>query len=443
MISYFPVVTGSLVVLGNVSVSGSINTSGSITISGSITSASFASTASFVGNAQTASFVALAQSASNAVSAQTASFANAFTVANTLTAQTLVVQTITSSVDFVTGSTRFGSLSSNTHTFTGSLAITGGLAINAGTTTVGVLSGSSALFNSIVGINGASEAGWALKSNGNLKVENSNGTTVLQLNDTSTGGKAWSLISAGAGNAHSIAAGTFYLRNSSDGSTPFTISSTGATSFASNVSINSASGLAGAQGFLFFNNSPSNASSRNWKISNDQNDWGDFVIQYSSTQTGATSNTAIQITRTGLVGIGTTSPGYTLTVNGSTYSGTSNTMNNSFGATGGQAAQVVSQEFGGTSFAVNLATLLPNYTFSGRALSVVMHVIGVSDSSNGSSTLVNAYRSIGGTWVINTVNTAQNGTTFINSITGSGTTITVNWNTTAFGVAYITVINRG
>jgi hypothetical protein len=78
-----------------------------------------------VANAQTASFVALAQSASNAVSAQTASFANTFTVASTLTAQTLVVQTITSSVDFVTGSTRFGSIADNTHVFTGSLLLSG------------------------------------------------------------------------------------------------------------------------------------------------------------------------------------------------------------------------------------------------------------------------------------------------------------------------------
>jgi len=82
-----------------------------------------------VANAQTASFVALAQSASNAVSSATASFANAFTVAGTLTAQTLVVQTITSSVDFVTGSTRFGSILGNTHQFTGSMLVTGSLNI--------------------------------------------------------------------------------------------------------------------------------------------------------------------------------------------------------------------------------------------------------------------------------------------------------------------------
>jgi hypothetical protein len=65
------------------------------------------------------------------LSAQTASFANAFTVAGTLTAQTLVVQTITSSVDFVTGSTRFGSLLANTHVFSGSVTMNpGGLFVS-------------------------------------------------------------------------------------------------------------------------------------------------------------------------------------------------------------------------------------------------------------------------------------------------------------------------
>jgi hypothetical protein len=103
MIQYFPVVTGSLTVSGSVLVSGSIVSTGGISISGSIASATSSSFAS------------------------TASSADNLLVRNTLTAQTLVVQTITSSVDFVTGSTRFGSLLANTHVFTGSMAITGGL----------------------------------------------------------------------------------------------------------------------------------------------------------------------------------------------------------------------------------------------------------------------------------------------------------------------------
>jgi hypothetical protein len=46
-----------------------------------------------------------------------------------MTAQTLVVQTITSSVNFVTGSTKFGAVVSNTHQFTGSVNVTGSLSV--------------------------------------------------------------------------------------------------------------------------------------------------------------------------------------------------------------------------------------------------------------------------------------------------------------------------
>jgi hypothetical protein len=96
------------------------------------TTASFASSAtsaSYALNATTASYALSATSASFTIQAQTASSADAFTVRNTLTAQTLVVQTITSSVDFVTGSTRFGSILGNTHQFTGSVSMTGSLAV--------------------------------------------------------------------------------------------------------------------------------------------------------------------------------------------------------------------------------------------------------------------------------------------------------------------------
>jgi hypothetical protein len=103
MILNSPTISGSLTVTGN------IITSGSITLSGSVASASYA------------------LSASNAA---TASSADNFLTRGTITAQTLVVQTITSSVDFVTGSTRFGSsLSTSTHQFTGSVSITGSLAV--------------------------------------------------------------------------------------------------------------------------------------------------------------------------------------------------------------------------------------------------------------------------------------------------------------------------
>ena len=96
------------------------------------TSASYAVSASTATNAVTSSHALNAVSSSFATTAVTSSFANAFTVAGTLTATTLVVQTITSSVDFVTGSTRFGSLLANTHAFTGSVGMTGSLAVIGG-----------------------------------------------------------------------------------------------------------------------------------------------------------------------------------------------------------------------------------------------------------------------------------------------------------------------
>jgi hypothetical protein len=89
-----------------------------------------AATASYVLTAQTSSYVLNAVSASYAA---TASYANNFTVAGTLTAQTIVVQTITSSTDFVTGSSRFGSTTVNTHQFTGSVTMTGSLVISGST----------------------------------------------------------------------------------------------------------------------------------------------------------------------------------------------------------------------------------------------------------------------------------------------------------------------
>ena len=49
------------------------------------------------------------------------------TTTGTITAQQLVVQTITSSTEFISGSTRVGSLLTNTHQFTGSVSITGSL----------------------------------------------------------------------------------------------------------------------------------------------------------------------------------------------------------------------------------------------------------------------------------------------------------------------------
>ena len=91
------------------------------------TSASYALSASYANNATSASYSLTATSASYAA---TASSADDFLVRGTLTAQTIVVQTITSSTEFITGSTKFGTQLTDTHQFTGSVSITGSLGIN-------------------------------------------------------------------------------------------------------------------------------------------------------------------------------------------------------------------------------------------------------------------------------------------------------------------------
>jgi len=94
--------------------------------SGSVSNAVTATTASY---ALTASYVSGSSSVSASYAA-TSSYANNFTVAGTLTAQTIVAQTITSSISYLTGSTRHGSLLTDTHQFTGSVLMTGSLAVN-------------------------------------------------------------------------------------------------------------------------------------------------------------------------------------------------------------------------------------------------------------------------------------------------------------------------
>ena len=138
----------------------SVSSSGAITTTGNVAgTASYASNAELLDGldstvftltssfaAQTASFTAFtaSQNILNGKYATTGSntFAGIQTVNSNLivtgsiTAQTLVVQTITSSVDFVTGSTRFGSLAANTHTFTGSVLVSGSQTISNGDLTI-------------------------------------------------------------------------------------------------------------------------------------------------------------------------------------------------------------------------------------------------------------------------------------------------------------------
>ena len=98
----------------------------------------------------------------NVVVTGSLSTSGSLTTTGTITAQTLVVQTITSSISSITGSTNFGSLSSNTHTFTGSLLISGSNVLIGTPTSNG--------FRFKVSNNGAEE--WALNPGDSTNVNN-------------------------------------------------------------------------------------------------------------------------------------------------------------------------------------------------------------------------------------------------------------------------------
>jgi hypothetical protein len=304
---YQPTITGSLSVSGSVNISGSITIAGGGTISGTASYATnaelldgldstvFTLTSSFA--AQTASFTAftasiLAQTASlnsfsasvlsytSSLNAKTSSFATtgsntfagtqtisgsilqsgSFTSTGTLTAQTLVVQTITSSVDFVTGSTRFGSLLDNTHVFSGSVSMNpGGLFVSgSGLVGIGTISPSSKLhvvgssltdtfritdasnYTIVMGYSGSANVGMistlgstaklALGTNsaarltidgtGNVGIGTSSPNSILEIQKDTNGDTPITFIngSGGSGNTSASISLNFTLRNGSGGS---------------------------------------------------------------------------------------------------------------------------------------------------------------------------------------------------------------------------------
>lgn len=173
MILNSPTISGSLTVTGN------IIASGSITISGSIASASYATNADLLDGLDSTAFAttgaysatsaslyatsASLSATSGSLSTASGSFntrvatieskyattgsntfigtqvvsgsilqSGSFTTTGTIIAQTINVQTITSSVVYSSGSNVFGNALNNTQTFTGSVLITGSLTIAGG-----------------------------------------------------------------------------------------------------------------------------------------------------------------------------------------------------------------------------------------------------------------------------------------------------------------------
>ena len=160
--------------------------SGSAVITGSfLVSQSFVdfSKASYVTGSFTGSLYGSASFATSASYAATASYATNFTASNvlvtgTITAQTLVVQTVTSSIVYSSGSNIFGNDLSNTQTFTGSVNVTGSLTIRGKINSV-----DSIKFNTSAGVTvGEGELAWN-SSDGTLDLGMKGGNVTQQIGE--------------------------------------------------------------------------------------------------------------------------------------------------------------------------------------------------------------------------------------------------------------------
>ena len=178
----------------------------------------------------------------------------------TITATTLVVQTITSSISAITGSTKFGTLSTNTHQFTGSVNITGS------TNLTGQLNGTDGtFFNSLTlakNQNGFTSfyienVTGGTASGGSLLIRSDFGSDFAAFGKFSTLTSSNGIISAKdvyiATDNGSVAlvtndaAGTIKMAAGASSTSHFTIASNGAATFSSSVTVGGGFNLTGNQ----------------------------------------------------------------------------------------------------------------------------------------------------------------------------------------------------
>ena len=254
------------------------------------------------------------------ISASGAITGSGFFTSGNIVANTLVVQVVSSSVDYITGSAKFGTLASNTFQFTGSLFVTGALYVTTGSVGIGTQNPSTKLHVASYGSSGtgyfssqgipslgfANSSSIALFTNGDpnygtlFGVQNTGNGWIQQqrVDGTAT---AYNLLLQPSGGFVGI--GT---------STPF-----------SQLSLPSGTGWNGG---LAWNYTTANSSSKRWWINTDQIVYGDFRICTEITQGGGTISSAgtlyerFYINHSGSVVLGLTSDfnGERLRVGGST-----------------------------------------------------------------------------------------------------------------------------
>ena len=282
-------------------------------------------------------------------------------VTGSITAQTLVVQTITSSVDFVTGSTRFGSILGNTHVFSGSVTMNpGGLFVSSsGLVGIGTISPSYVL-------------DVAAGSNGNVFIPaarittstgGAGGGTILQINHTSNSVSGLQILQAGAsgGNYTSINnTENGYMSFSTSGSERMRITSTGSVgigttspnTWATNLVVYDNQLTITGGGYdaafadsIFFGGNSEGTNYRN-KISNSlSSNAANQKMKFSVASGATTFADVMTLVGNGNVGIGTSTPSRKLIIQG----GTSNAGLEILSANGYRSAIIAGRGSSGTA----------------------------------------------------------------------------------------------
>ena len=418
----------------------------------------------------------------------------------TITATTLVVQTITSSISAITGSTKFGELSTNTHQFTGSVNITGSSHSIIGNTTITSGPGSTLLLvktsNNIpaitftgatysAAIDGGDYLGFStsgsyklyINASGSVGIGTSSPARTLHLNSASDTRLAITDNTIGIASTN----GTYYRQNGVNayivnqengtfqlgtnnsyfltalangnvgigtGSPSYLldiVSTTGTTTKMRISATYNGGGLGlihltsdGSEGgTITFEKSSGTAQKYKLGCSNTNQ-----LFVYNETA----GNQPFTITSSGKVLIGTTTDNsfnFVASPNGHSFLG--NTMQiaaNDYGGTERQGAFGVAEWANVSSATIDLATIFPRITFTSRTLSVLLQIANATTTTTMCSCLVLFGRTIGGTWSNTTIANININGLALSSASASGTTITLNFGTATFGSAMITILNR-
>jgi len=155
--------------------------------------------------------------------------------------------------------------------------------------------------------------------------------------------------------------------------------------------------------------------------------------------------TRMMLTSGGNLLIGTTTDSsYKLAVaSGIQYLGAGFQITGTFGQTDRQCATAFA-DFAGTSVTFDLASLFPRTTFLNRGLCVTMQLVALPTYTIVSSAFVVLGRTgNSNVWSNNILANININGAAINSVTASGTVITVNYSTYIFGTAYINLATIG